>query len=205
MLMDAVVLAGGRSSRMGSAHKAALVFGGRSLLQCAVDAAGDSRSIVVVAPDGLLRGISRVIAAREFPAWGGPAAALVAGVEALPEPRAEWLLVLACDLPLAGDAVAALLAGARLDAAPADLDGVVAVDSAGRRQPLLAVYRTAALELAAARRDGPLTGLPLRSLLAGLTLVEVSIDDDLLADVDTPDQARSFGIEVPGQGGALVI
>jgi molybdopterin-guanine dinucleotide biosynthesis protein A len=205
MRMDAVVLAGGRSSRMGSAHKAALVYDGRSLLVGAVDAVRAARAIVVVAPDGLVRGVRDVIVAREFPAWGGPAAALVAGLEALPSDRAEWVLVLACDLPRAPEAVTALLEGADLDAVGAGCDGVVAVDGAGRRQPLLAVYRASSLEAAAARLAGPLTGLAFRALTARLELTEVRVADALLADVDTPDDARSFGIEVPGQAGALKV
>jgi molybdopterin-guanine dinucleotide biosynthesis protein A len=205
MLIDAVVLAGGRSSRMGSAHKAALVFGGRSLLGLAVDAARAARVVVVVAPDGLVRGVGEVVVAREFPAWGGPAAALVAGLEALPPARAEWVLVLACDLPRAPEAVAALLAAAALDEAADGCDGVLAVDGAGRRQPLLAVYRASSLEAAIARRSGPLTGLAFGALTAGLALAEVRVDDALTADVDTPDDARSFGIEVPGHTATLVI
>jgi molybdopterin-guanine dinucleotide biosynthesis protein A len=190
---------------MGSAHKAALVYDGRSLLGGAVDAVRAARAIVVVAPDGLVRGVHDVIVAREFPAWGGPAAALVAGREALPTGRAEWVLVLACDLPRAPEAVTALLEGADIDAVGAGCDGAVAVDGAGRRQPLLAVYRASSLEAAAARLAGPLTGLALRALTAHLEVTEVRVADELLADVDTPDDARSFGIDVPGQTGALIV
>ncbi|MET4582073.1 molybdopterin-guanine dinucleotide biosynthesis protein A [Conyzicola nivalis] len=206
MEFDAIVLAGGRSSRMGSA-KSALLFEGRPLVELAVEAARDARTVVVVGPDELAP--AGVLTARESPALGGPAAALVAGVDTLArlvDGPAAWLLVLACDLPRVGEAVRALLAEA-----PPHTDGaceaVVAVDDSGRRQPLLAVYRTDALVRAAAsaRSSGDLAGLPLRRLVGGLHTVEVAVDDALCADVDTPEQARSFGIDVPRAAGAALI
>jgi molybdopterin-guanine dinucleotide biosynthesis protein A len=212
MEFDAIVLAGGRSSRMGSA-KSALLFEGRPLVQLAVDAARGARAVVVVGPDELAP--AGVLTARESPAMGGPAAALVAGLDRLEEldrldrldaTPAPWLLVLACDLPRAGEAVRALLRAA-LPHTRGECGAVVAVDDSGRRQPLLALYRTDALVRAAAsaRRSGDLAGLPLRRLVGGLRTAEVAVDGALCADVDTPEQARSFGIEVPGAAGAALI
>jgi len=209
MEFDAIVLAGGRSSRMGSA-KSALLFEGRPLVELAVEAARDARTVVVVGPDELAP--AGVLTARESPALGGPAAALVAGLERLDGLEwldgapAPWLLVLACDLPRAGDAVRALLRAASPHTR-GGCEAVVAVDDSGRRQPLLAVYRTDALVRAAAsaRSSGDLAGLPLRRLVDGLDTVEVTVDDALCADVDTPEQARSFGIDVPRAAGAALI
>ena len=203
MEFDAIVLAGGRSSRMGSA-KPALLFEGRPLVELAVEAARGARTVVVVGPNELAP--ADVLTARESPALGGPAAALVAGLDRLGDDAAAWLLVLACDLPHAGEAVRALLAAA-LPHTRGTCDAVVAVDDSGRRQPLLAVYRTDALVHAAAsaRRSGDVPGLPLRRLVGALDTVEVAVDDELCADVDTPEQARSFGIDVPRAAGAALI
>jgi len=203
MEFDAIVLAGGRSSRMGSA-KSALVFEGRPLVELAVEAARGARTVVVVGPDELAP--AGVLTARESPALGGPAAALAAGIDRLDDAPAPWVLVLACDLPRAGEAVRALLQAA-LPHTRGECDAVVAVDDSGRRQPLLAVYRTDALVRAAAsaRSSGDLAGLPLRRLVGGLHSVEVAVDGALCADVDTPEQARSFGIDVPQAAGAAFI
>jgi molybdopterin-guanine dinucleotide biosynthesis protein A len=206
MEFDAIVLAGGRSSRMGSA-KSALMFEGRTLVELAVGASRLARTIVVVGPDGVAP--AGVLTARESPALGGPAAALVAGVDRLHRlgaAPAAWLLVLACDLPRAGEAVPALLAAA-LPHTRGECHAVVAVDDSGRRQPLLALYRTDAIVRAAAsaRSNGDLAGLPLRRLVGGLDTVEVAVDGALCADVDTPEQAWSFGIDVPRAEGAAFI
>ena len=202
MELDAIVLAGGRSSRMGAA-KPALVFEGRSLVDVAVAAARCARVVVVVGPERLAP--AGVLTAREVPALGGPAAALVAGIDRLGDTAGEWVLVLACDLPLAGAAVDALLAAVPPHTRAA-CEAVVAVDDSGRRQPLLALYRTDALRRAAAsaRALDDLDGLPLRRLVGGLVTVEVAVGDALCADVDTPEQARSYGIDVPLAGAALI-
>lgn len=210
MEFDAIVLAGGRSSRMG-AEKSGLLFEGRSLVEVAVSAARAARRVVVVGPGATADAIAsatgdariaRVLTAREEPAWGGPAAALVAGLDRLAadparNDTAEWLLVLACDLPRGDEAAAALVAAAVAHTSTA-CEAVVAVDGSGRRQPLLALYRTDAVARAAAsaRKRNDLVGLPLRRLVGTLDTVEVCINDALCADVDTPDQARAFGIQV---------
>ena len=203
MEFDAIVLAGGRSSRMGAA-KSRLVFEGRSLVEVAVAAARSARTVVVVGPEGVAP--EGALTARETPALGGPAAALVAGVDRLGDTAASWVLVLACDLPRAGDAVEVLVTAA-LRNTESTCDAVVAVDDSGRRQPLLALYRTDALVRAAASAHdgGGLDGLPLRRLVGGLNTVEVAVDGALCADVDTPEQARSFGIDVPLGAGAAFI
>ena len=196
MQFDAVVLAGGRSSRMGVA-KSGLVFEGRPLVEVAVAAARGARRTVVVGPSGVAP--AAVLTAREDPPWGGPAAALGAGLDRLAETAAEWVLVLACDLPRAEHAVDALLAAARPHTS-SPVDAIVAVDGRGRRQPLLALYRADALvrAVASARSDGGLEGLPLRRLVGSFATAEVVVDDAVCADVDTPAQARAFGIEVVG-------
>ncbi|WIJ44778.1 molybdenum cofactor guanylyltransferase [Curtobacterium citreum] len=186
---DAVLLAGGRASRMSGIDKTALIADGLALTDHAVAASAGARSVVLVglrdgrtAPDG-------VVVTREDPPFGGPVAGIAAGLVAVPEP-APWTLVLACDLVRPERAVDALLRAAD---DTADVDGFVAVDEDGRRQPLLALYRSSALR-EAVRALGDPTDAAVRRLTAGLRLVEVPLSDGLCADVDEPaDAARVTG------------
>ena len=63
------------------------------------------------------------------------------------------------------------------------------MDDDGRRQPLLALYRSAALRRAVSAL-GEVDGASLRRLTAPLDLVEVPVPSALCADVDTPDDAE---------------
>ncbi len=170
--VDAVVLAGGRGTRLGGVDKGTLEVGGRTLLDGVLEAVASCAGVVVVGDVAARPGV-RVT--REDPPFAGPAAAVAAG---LVHVEAPWALLLACDLPGAVEAVPALLAA---DRGP---DGVVAVDETGRRQHLLCLVRTAALR-AAATRAGDLEGAPLRRLLAGLELAEQPLPARLTQDVDT--------------------
>jgi molybdopterin-guanine dinucleotide biosynthesis protein A len=67
----------------------------------------------------------------------------------------------------------------------------VAVDAGGRRQVLLAAHRAAAL-VARLGEPGAFAGRPARALLDGAVVVEVAVQEALVADVDTPeDLARA--------------
>jgi molybdopterin-guanine dinucleotide biosynthesis protein A len=197
---DAVILAGGRATRLGGIDKSSLRFAARSLLAAAITAVERARFVVVVGPERQTGEFGdpsggRVRFAREDPPFGGPAAALAAGLEALGDAAAPSVLVLAADQPNAPVAVERLLA------APVGADGVLAVDSAGRRQYLLGRYRSAALRdrFTRLRAEGPLEGSSLRRIVAGLDLGEVVLGDELCSDVDTEEDARRLGIRLPNR------
>ncbi len=184
MDFDAVILAGGRSSRLGGVAKCELVIDGSTLLELAVRSTSGAREVVVVgdrAPDGVRR-------VREDPAYGGPVAAVAAGLAGLDEVHGdsppEWVLMLACDMPLAGSILPRLLAAA-------SDDGAVAVDPVGHPQYLLGVYRRSALGSALARLGRP-GGRAVRELVDGLRLHEVS-DEGAAGDLDTWADAARFG------------
>ena len=192
---DAIIVAGGRARRLGGIDKTALVWHGRTLLDGVLAAAAGARSICVVGSDAILP--DSVLRTVERPRWGGPAAAIVAGLETLigaagADADGDWIVMLAGDLVRPGEAVTALLA--ELDGQVAD--GVITVDAGGRRQPLLALYRRAAL-VAAAAALGPAENLSVMSLIGGLTLHELHLPEALSDDVDTPADAARLGIEVP--------
>ncbi|OJX62238.1 MAG: hypothetical protein BGO95_03165 [Micrococcales bacterium 73-13] len=157
----AIVVAGGRATRLGGIDKPGLVVAGRTLLEHAVAAAESvADEVVVVGPE----------------VQGGPVAAIAA---ALPRLSADLVLVLAADLPFAERLVAAL---ARADVA--DADGAIVVDGEDREQWLAALYRTAALRDGLAALGEP-AGAPLRRLVGGLDLVPVAVAPGEALDIDT--------------------
>jgi len=102
---DAIVLAGGRGSRLGAPSKPEFVLGGRRLVDVALSAVTSARRIVLVGPGPAPEG---VLLTREAPPFGGPVEAVAAGFAALPD-HAAWTVLLACDLPGAEAGVARLL------------------------------------------------------------------------------------------------
>ena len=187
----AILLAGGRGSRMGGIRKPLLEVGGRTLLDAAITAARDAGCdpVVGVGDDAIaVSALARALTwVREDPPFGGPVAAILAALPLIDAPRT---IVLACDLPRVEAAVAALAA-----AAPGE-DGVCLEDAAGRRQWLTAIYRTEALRSAAAGVPDAGAGGSARSLLGALSLTTVAAsaegagDDhafDLAFDIDTWD------------------
>lgn len=195
---DAVILAGGRSSRLGGVPKQDLVFHHDTLLQRALAAAAGASRTVVVGPESG-RAVPGVVFCREQPEFAGPAAAISAGLDALAQGgrEAEFTLVLACDMPRVQDAVAALLSAM----ASAQADGAMARAEDGRLQPLAGFYRTAALKTSAAQLSsrGELINGSVRSLLASLEVQPVTVPAGSTADVDTWDDAAALGIAAGSQ------
>lgn len=171
----AVVLAGGQAVRMGGADKASLEVGGSSLLEHVLAALAEVDEVVVVGdPVPTSRPVTFT---REDPAGGGPAAGLLAGLRGLVRPP-TWVLALAVDLPLlTADTVH------RLTTAVRD-DGAVLVDAGGRRQYLCAAYSVDALDRVRPPYEDE-HGLAMRTLVAGLRLVEVPAVGEEARDLDT--------------------
>ncbi len=194
---DAVVLAGGRSSRLGGVAKAGLLFAGQTLLERTCAALADAVQLVVVGPepDGValqtLAGSPSFV--REEPAFAGPAAAVVAGFGSIID-HAPWCAVVACDMPRVDELVTVLLAAATAD----DRASLMTVEN-GRDQPLAALYRSEDLGLAidAALARGTVENLSMRSLLASVRTREVPVPPGVTHDVDTFSDAQLLGIDVP--------
>ncbi len=176
----AVVLAGGRGRRLGGVDKPALRLGERSLLDVALDAVTGAPA-VVVGPERPVPAWVTVV--REDPPGGGPAAALVAGLVALPAlPPDALVVVLAADLPAIDAGTVRRLCGH----VTGDVTGAVLVDDRGRRQWLVGAWRHHALAQAAGRRSD-WHDRPVRELLAPADPIEVTGHEAATADVDTPD------------------
>lgn len=195
----AVVLAGGRSTRLGGVDKTAMRIHGVAMLTIVLTAAagagaapivvmGDSRP-ELVPPEA--RDAVRFVA--DPLEHAGPAAALAAAIETIGEPTPPYLFLLAADLPLVSPEALRDLAGSLAGAEP-DVDAVVPVDAEGRRQWLFSVWRTAALH----RRilaGGVAAGTALRELLGPLRTrpwrPTSTLDPEPWRDCDTPQDLRS--------------
>jgi molybdopterin-guanine dinucleotide biosynthesis protein A len=191
MIVDALILAGGRSSRLDCVAKSQFSVGGVSLLSRTVQAVTDvsARRTVIVGDQGVVgdQGMDGVLAIREEPVFAGPVAAIAAGLRALPG-DCDAVLVLACDMPAIASALHALLSDVTGD-------GTIAVDR-GRRQPLAVVVRRPEL-------DNALAGLPtvvdasMRDLVSLLDLTEVVVPDGSTDDIDTWDDVVRLGATAP--------
>ncbi|MDO8142993.1 MULTISPECIES: molybdenum cofactor guanylyltransferase [unclassified Isoptericola] len=197
MRYDAVVLAGGRASRLGGAAKPGVVVRGRPLFDHVLAATTAAERTAVVGPESLRHATDRtgVVLTREDPPFGGPVAGLAAGLAALDRPDAPaWLLVLAVDVPGAPDAVGPLVAAA---SAAADVDGVH-LHRGGRAQWLTGLYRRAALTRTLAGTDPH--GAPVRRLVADLRLLALPDETGVSDDVDTWDDVRRLSGRPAGSG-----
>lgn len=174
------VLAGGRSSRMGS-DKALLPFRGGSLLehlaQVVLQAAG---SVTVVGPAERYGHLGlRIVEDRRQGC--GPLAGIHA---ALLDSPAEWTLVVACDLPyLRPDLLSWILA----KTAATEADVLLATVDGEHPEPLCGVYRKSAKAVVTAALDAG--NLKITKALAPLQVELVRISEaSQLANINTPDQ-----------------
>ena len=182
--VDAViVVAGGRSSRFGS-DKLQHRLDGRTLLERTVDAARGCGPVVLVTAGEVPPGVQ--VALSEYPRWGGPCAAIAAGLDGVDAVAARGAtpgdaLILPADLADPGAAVSALLSA----------ESGVLTDEDGRPQWLLARAPILALRARVAERrasGAPLAGLPARDLLGTLP-GRVPAAAGACADIDTRDDA----------------
>ena len=173
------MLTGGRSTRMGR-DKALLPYRGRTLVEWVAEqvreAAGEVR--LVGAPERY--GHLEIPCIAERYAGCGP----LSGIEAaLREGGAEWSLVLACDMP----GVAVSFLNELLAAVGPELDAVVAVDEAGRPEPLCAVY--AASSLPAMQRALKAGSFAVRDVLRSLRIACVAAPNaHLVRNVNTDEE-----------------
>ncbi|GAA2981422.1 molybdenum cofactor guanylyltransferase [Actinokineospora diospyrosa] len=174
MAWTAVVLAGGKATRMGGIDKTALVVGGATLLDHVLAAVSHADGIVVVGPPRPTA--VPVLWTREPEPGTGPVAALAAGLELV---GTERTVLLAADLPALTRATVDRLR----TAAPA-----VLVDADGRDQWLLGAWPTTPLRSALPSRP---EHAALRRVLSGLSPTRLADHDGSARDVDHPADVPS--------------
>ena len=196
---DAIVLAGGRGSRLRAAarlDKPGLPLAGWPLVDHVLLAASGASNRIVVGPHRMA--LASPVFCREQPAGAGPVAAIAAGGRAgFAQPT---VAVLAADLPFIGPA---LDAAAPVRDAGQPARSALLVDTTGRSNYLAAVWRTSAL-LQALDALGDPANLPVRALYQGRDIGHVPDFDALGADCDTPHDLRTAQerISAPQPGAA---
>lgn len=131
--IEGFILTGGASSRMGR-DKARLLFEGQTFVQrIANELCSVTKLITMIGKASEKAGLNLPSAPDVHKNWGA-----LGGVHAaISACRADWALVVACDLPFVTAALFARLASLR-----DDFDAVAAIQSDDRPQPLCALYRT---------------------------------------------------------------
>ena len=193
------MLVGGRARRFDGAAKPLLELGGSTPWQRTLAALGERGVAPVVAvgtawdtdvtaPRGG-GGTVPMIWVREDPPYGGPVAAIAAGLPLLAE--VEWALLLAGDLVHPADVVRTLCDAVRADVGENAVDDArdpvdaIVFRADGRAQWLAGAYRVAAVRAALAAIVEP-SGAAARELLGGLPTRWIPDEDGITADIDTP-------------------
>ncbi|MFE4501190.1 NTP transferase domain-containing protein [Rhodococcus sp. NPDC056743] len=180
----ALILAGGRGTRMGGVDKPGLVVRGRRLLDIALAATAHLGTTVVVGPhrDDLDAG---VVQTQESPIGTGPVSALWAGLHVIDLPEDAVVVVLAADLPQISRGVVDALVDTLDSESRANLVAC-AVDENNRTQFLLSawIFHELRDRIAALREHDGLDNQPMKKLLTqGFSTLQVSGT----ADCDTPE------------------
>lgn len=194
-----VVLAGGRSSRMGR-DKATLEVAGRTLAARAYERLGLACGEVMVADGG--RGVVPEARSVADGPGRGPAAGLLGAARAVP---GRALLALACDVPAVPGALLAALAGSPERPGWAEADVLV---PRGPRGPEPLVGRYGPRALAALAEQVAAGDYSVRSLFGrgelrvafveGEELARFGDPERFLANVNTPEELARL---VEGEGG----
>jgi molybdopterin-guanine dinucleotide biosynthesis protein A len=174
---DAIVLAGGRGSRVGGA-KPELPLAGWPLLDHVLVAVSAATNRIVVGPTR--HGLGEPIFVREEPAGSGPVAGIAAAVDRVTQPR---VAVLAADVPFIRSGLDQFRA--LLEVSPTK-DAVLLVDTTGKLNYLASMWRTESLRRVLTECGDP-TGLPVRALYESAETIHVPDFDAAGADVDTPN------------------
>ena len=197
--IDAYILIGGRSSRLGQ-DKAAADLGGQTLagraFETVSEALPNSRVTFVAANDAQFA-IQAIVAGGRFVfdlvEGRGPLGGLHA---ALADTRAEWIFLMACDYPFISSEFIRLL----IEKDRSGFGAVVPTQFDGRMQPLTALYRVeTARPVVQEIIDRPRVPPPLHEIVKELEPLVVTPSDyrhlagadKLFMNINTVDQLES--------------
>lgn len=127
-----IILAGGKSSRMGS-DKGLLMLNDKTFIQYSIDALKPLVSEIIIVsdtPEYDAFGLKRIT---DITKDAGPVSGIYSGLEAS---KTELNLILSCDIPLITSEVLQLLTNAI-----EDTSDIIQVESNGKSMPLIALYK----------------------------------------------------------------
>jgi molybdopterin-guanine dinucleotide biosynthesis protein A len=177
---DALILAGGRGSRMGGPAKPLRKLAGWPMLDHVLLACSAASRQIVVGPSRI--GIGSPLFCREQPAGSGPVAAISTGLGHVQQPI---VVILAADLPFIAGALRALR-----DLVAGGSEAAALVEPSGRINYLAAAWRTASLYAALDRLGDP-AGRPVRAVFDSVAVSYLPDFDAHGADCDTPMDLRA--------------
>lgn len=157
--IDAFILVGGRSSRMGR-DKASTMIGGMSMIERGINAIKTALSDVEISLVDAGKTRSQLFGCRLVIDANGGRGAWSGLDAALSHSRAEWTFVLACDYPLMLPEIVRIITEKRSD----EFDAIVPKQPDGLLQPLCAMYRTSVCAKLAASIMANDTVPPLRMI-----------------------------------------
>ena len=126
-----IILAGGRSSRMGT-DKGLLDLNGKTFLQYSMEALNPLVSKIMIISDNAAYDIFNLERVEDIIKDSGPLAGIYTGLN---KSKTEYNLVLSCDIPLVQSNVLKILIEEE------DNHDIVQIKSNGRDMPLIALYR----------------------------------------------------------------
>jgi molybdopterin-guanine dinucleotide biosynthesis protein A len=137
-IITGLILAGGRSERMGGTTKAFVPLAGKPLLSHVIDRVGPQvhrllLSVERVAGEYQGFGLPQVSDAKE---GGGPLGGLLAGLQAM-DKGSDWLLLVPCDAPFVPDTLAERLLDCAIES---NMPGAV-ICYEGEIQPTFSIWR----------------------------------------------------------------
>jgi molybdopterin-guanine dinucleotide biosynthesis protein A len=198
-----VILAGGRSQRMGSRDKALLPLAGRPMITHVIERLRGQAAALVVNTSNLEAGFEPFglpLAADLHDKYAGPLAGMLAGMRWAQEycPAARWIATAACDTPfLPGNYVAALRQAAARESA-----AIAIAASAGRLHPVLGLWKMTLADDLAAQLAGGARKVRLWAERHAHVIVDFPVEaaGDPFFNVNTPEDFALAGQLLGGEG-----
>ena len=186
MKAPCVILAGGRSSRMGGGDKCLLPLDGKPMLAHVLERVSPQVSAILInsnSPPELFAGFGWPVLPDTLAGFQGPLAGLLTGMAWAAQSGATHVLSVACDTPFLPSDLSQ-----RLGAALTHSDIAIARDEA-RSHPVIGLWPTAlAPRLARDMTQNGIRGV--HQWLRGQSVCEVSFDAALFRNINTRDDLR---------------
>lgn len=183
MKVPCVILAGGRSSRMGGGDKCLLPLNGKPMLAHVLERVSPQASTILInsnSPQDLFAGFGWPVMPDVIAGFQGPLAGLLTGMTWAARAGAAHVLSVACDTPFLP-----LDLAQRLGASLADGDIAIARDET-RSHPVIGLWPTAlAPRLARDMERDDVRGV--HQWLRGQSVREISFDAALFRNINTRD------------------